>query len=372
MRRLLSLVLVSLVLGSAAAAQPQDGALDFGSDRFRAGSEVRLDAAGTADAFLAGERVTLVAPIAGSAHLAGRLVAVEGAVGAALYAAGYDIDLAAPVDGAATLAASTIRASAPVAGNLRAAASQITVATDIGGAALIAGRDVEITGVIAGDARILARSLRFGPDARIDGTLTLFSDAETPLDVPAHVAPPERVERRSIDDWPGEGREFRVATTAERIVAFGGSVLVLTLIATLAVTLVPRGFDRLRVLVAEAPMRALGWGFLALSLLFGAAFMLVLTVIGIVIAPIALLAAGLLAIAGYVVAVYLLGVWIVTRGNMIEPDTFPEFALTALAGALAAGLLALVPFLGWIVPPALALTGAGALTLAAFGRRLGV
>jgi hypothetical protein len=371
MLRILSTLILSLTFATGAAAQSDGDAFDLGTDRFRAGSEVRFEASGAGDVFLAGERVTLAAPIDGSAHLAGRLIVVEGAVAAALYAMGYDLAVSAPVGGAATLAGYAIRVDAPVAGNLRATGMRVTLAADVGGAALLAGRDVEIEGTIAGDAVLAAETLSFGPDARIEGQVTLYSDDDVDLDVPASVAPPERIDRRSLAEYQGDERTYMRMTLGERIAAFGGALLVLTLVTTLAVTIAPQGFDRLRRLVGEAPWRALGTGFLALSLLFGAAFMLILTVIGIVVAPIALIAAVLLSIAGYIVAVYLLGVWLVTRGNMMEPDTFPEFALTALAGALVAGLLALIPFLGWIVPPALALTGAGALTLAAFGRRLG-
>lgn len=365
-------LLCTLVLATGATAQPEGGTLDLGTDRFRAASEVRFDEPGAGDVFLAGSEVGLAAPIAGSAHLAGKRVTVAADVPGALYAAGRDLEIAAPVGGAATLAGYEVRIAGPVAGNLRASGMRLILADTIGGAALLAGRDIEITGTIAGDVVIMARSLRFGPDARIDGRVTLYGDEGAELVVPASVAAAERVESRVVADHDRmDGRRMGL-TFAERIAAFGGSVLVLTLIATLAVAIAPQGFDRLRALVGAAPLRALGFGFLALSLLFGAAFMLILTVIGIVLAPVALLAAVLLSIAGFVVAVYLLGVWIVTRGNMMEPDTFPEFALTALAGALAAGLLGIVPFLGWIVPPALALTGAGALTLATFGRRLGL
>ena len=73
---------------------------------------------------------------------------------------------------------------------------------------------------------------------------------------------------------------------------------------------------------------------------------------------------GLLGIVGYVVAIYLLGVWAITRAGALEPDTFPEYALAALIGALIAGLLTLIPFLGWLVLLALSFTGVGAIAVA--------
>jgi hypothetical protein len=371
MIRFLFAVLLPLAIATGADAQPEGGALDLGTDRFRAGSELRFDESGAGDVFFAGGEIGLAAPIAGSAHLAGRRIAVTATVPGALYAAGSDIEISADV-GSATLAGYALRIEAPVAGSVRAFGSRILLGSTVGGTALLAGQEVEITGSIAGDVALYAETLRFGPDARIDGRLVLYGDDDAELTVPDSVAPPERVERRSIRDDRWQGPDFPPMTLAERLAAFGGGVLLLTALGTLAASVAPQAFDRLRTIVADAPWRTLGFGFLALSLLTGATILLVATILGIVLAPFALIAAVLLAVAGYVVAVYLLGVWIVTRGNMLEPDTFPEFALTALAGALAAGLLGLVPFLGWIVPPLLTLTGAGAIALALFGRRLGI
>ena len=71
--------------------------------------------------------------------------------------------------------------------------------------------------------------------------------------------------------------------------------------------------SRLRAIVADGPFRALGAGFLTQSALIGAAVVLAATVIGVVLSPFAIVAAVLLGIVGYVVAVYLLGVWAITR-----------------------------------------------------------
>jgi len=371
MFRILLALVLPLACVTAVAAQSDEGALDLGTDRFRANSEVHFDGEGAGDVFLAGSDIHLAAAISGSAHLAGHRVAVAAAVPGGLYGLGRYIDVTAAA-GSATLAGYAVRVDAPVAGNLRAFGSRVVLASDVGGTALLAGRDVEITGSITGDVVLYARTLRFGPDARIDGTLTLYGDEGAALEVPAFVVAPDRVKRRAVvgDGRPGPG--FTPMSLAERIAAFGGGLLALTVLGTLVASVAPQGVERLRAITANAPLRTVGFGFLALSLLIGATILLVATVLGIVLAPFALIAAVLLAVAGYVVAVYLLGIWIVTRGDMIEPDTFPEFALTALAGALAAGLLALVPFLGWIVPPLLTLTGAGAIALALSARTLDV
>lgn len=361
-------IALALLLPLSAHAQATEDALDFGGDAYRAGGTVAFATPGARDVFLTGERVDLTAPVEGSAHLAGRRVSVEGAVGGDLYAIGADVRVAGPVAGSASLAGYDIELLAAVGGNLRATGSQIDVKGAVGGAALIAGSEVAIAAAIAGDASVTAETLTWGEGARVDGRLTLFQPDGVTFEVPASVAPPERIERREIEDGPMIGHLVGPGWFA--IVAglvFG--VLLLAVLAALAPTLAPGKVARLREIVGHGPFRALGAGFLTQSALIGAAIVLAITVIGLVLAPFAVLLAVLLGILGYIVAVYLLGAWAVTRAGALEPDTFPEYALAGLVGAVIATLLSLIPLLGWFVILALTFVGVGAIAIATFGRR---
>ena len=238
----------------------------------------------------------------------------------------------------------------------------------MGGAALIAGDEVEIAAAITGDASVTAETLTFREGARVDGRLTLFEPEGTTFDVPASVAPPERIERREIEGGPMMGRMVGPGWFAI-VAGLVLGILVLAALAALAATIAPRSVARLRLIVGDAPFRALGAGFVAQSALIGAAIVLAVTVIGLVLAPFAVLAAILLGLLGYVVAVYLLGAWAMTRAGALEPDTFPEYALAGLVGAVIATLLTLVPLLGWFVMLALTFVGVGAIVMATFGHR---
>jgi hypothetical protein len=102
-------------------------------------------------------------------------------------------------------------------------------------------------------------------------------------------------------------------------------------------------------------------GFLLISTISGAGFVLALTVIGIPLFFAALFLAGLVGYAGYVMGAYIFGVGLWVRlGNEIPTDILPKAGL-ALMGAFIVGLVALIPLLGWLVVLALALTGAGAI-----------
>lgn len=364
MIRTIAALCVASALAAPAAAQNNPQAFDFAGDVYRLGGDVVFAGPDGRDAFLAGERVDLAGPIAGSAHLAGRRVSTSGAVGGDLYAAGADVRIAGPVTGAASVAGYDLTVEASIGGNLRAAGYRIDLRGPVAGGALLTGDQVEISSVIAGDAAITADELIFGEGARVDGRLTLFEEEGRTLAVPASVAPPERIDRRVMAD----GRMTDVIGRGWAAVIAGTIVgaLVLALIVTLAGAIFPRKMARLGGILSGWPLRSLGAGFLAQSALVGGAIMLALTVIGLVLAPFALVASVLLAFCGYVSIVYLIGVWIVTRTGALEPDTFPEHAIAGLCGAVAATLLALIPFIGWLVLLALSFAGAGAIAIATF------
>lgn len=355
---------LAAALAAPAAAQTNSRAFDFAGDVYRAGGDVVFAGPAARDVFLAGHRVELSGPVAGSAHLAGRRVSSQGTVGGELYAIGQDVRVTGAVTGSATLAGYDVTVEASVGGNLRALGARIELRGPVAGGALLTGDEVEIASVITGDAAIAADELIFGEGARIDGRLTLFEEEGHTLAVPASVAPPERIDRRIVE----HGRMTDVVGKSWVAVIAGLIVgaLILTVLATLAGALFPRKMERLGTILAAWPLRALGAGFLAQSTLVGGAIMLGLTVIGLVLAPFALLASGLLAFCGYVSAVYLVGVWIVTRTGALIPDTFPEHAIAGLCGAALVSLLSLLPFVGWFVLLVLSFAGAGAIAIATF------
>jgi hypothetical protein len=355
---------VAMALAAAGAAAAQDDAFRIGDDVFRAGTSVVHDEAGIDDLFAAGERVEVAAPITGTAWLTGRRVTVDAEVGSDLYAAGADLSLGAPVAGDANLAGYDVTVDAPVGEALRAAARHLRVAAPVVGTALIAAKTVEIDAAIAGDATIAAETITFGEGAAVGGRLVIHDDPDRPTEVPASVAPADRVERRAL---PVEARDAprhaRGWLAIGRGVLFGA--LFVAVLATLAASIAPRSVERLYVIADERPFRTLAFGFLALAALIGAAVLLVMTLIGIVVAPVVLIAAVALAVLGYVLAVYLAGRAVWDWIGQLPPDTFWERALAALIGAVLVGLVSLVPFIGWLVLLALTLIGLGALTVAA-------
>ena len=206
MIRTIAAMLLLILASGAARAQDDGGSFRIGDDAYFAGSSVAVETTGLDAVFAAGERVTLAAPTSGTAHLAGRRVEARADIGGDLYAAGAGVTVGAPVAGNASLAGYDVSVEAAIGGNLRAGGKNVRVAGPVGGTALIAGESVEIEGVITGDAAIAVEDLSFGPDAKVNGRLSLYGEDVNDIAVPASVVPAERVDRHA--ELPPEMRRI--------------------------------------------------------------------------------------------------------------------------------------------------------------------
>lgn len=358
--------ILALLVTAPAVAQDKPNFFRIGDDVYLAGTSVELTTAGIDDVFAAGERVDLSAAITGSAHLAGRRVNGDSEIGGDLYAVGADVTLRAPVAGDATLGGYDINVLAAVGADLRAGGANLRVAAPVGGTALLAGRSVEINAVIAGDTAIAARDLEFGPDARINGRLRLYGKDVNDLVVPDRVVPADRIERFDVAERVGGRFGERGPRIAWLVISFVVSVLLIALLATLVATLAPQKLERARDMTRDRPFRTFWIGFLTLAALIGSSVLLVLTLIGVLVAPAVIALAVGLGFVGYLIATYLVGRALWGWFGAPPPDAFLERAVTALIGAVTVALIALVPFLGWLAILVLTLTGLGALTVAVF------
>ncbi len=143
-------------------------------------------------------------------------------------------------------------------------------------------------------------------------------------------------------------------------------VIAVSVIASLIAAILPETLADLRRSVLDRPLRNLWFGFLAQSALVGSAILFAMTLIGMVLVPAVILLALVGGFAGYVVAVYAFGVGLLLLFNRPEPDSIGERAVAAGIGALVAGIISLIPLVGWLFVLALMLAGIGAITLRLF------
>ncbi|MFY0691269.1 MAG: hypothetical protein JXR14_05015 [Paracoccaceae bacterium] len=338
-------------------AEESSAAFALGGDAFLAGRSVSHDSAGTDDLFMAGERVTGRADISGSAHLAGREVVMEGAVGGDAYAVGEEITLRGDVDGDASIAGRAISLQG-VGGDLRVAGSEVELRGDIGGYAMVAGETVVIDAAIAGDVSLAVGEVEWGERASIAGRLIVYEDSSDEMEVPAGVASPDQIERHEIEEWEGPERpDWRGA-----VGSFLFGVIVVAGLAALIAALMPQRLAEMRRQLLARPFNALWLGFLVQSAVIGAGVLFAMTLIGLLLTPAMILLALLGGFAGYVVAAYAFGVRVLLAFGTQEPDSIGDRALAAGVGALTAGVIGLVPFLGWLFVLTLVLAGIGAIT----------
>ncbi|MDJ0627823.1 MAG: hypothetical protein QNJ44_06150 [Rhodobacter sp.] len=357
MARFLIIVFVGL-FAMPVFAEDESSYFGFGGDSFLAGRSLSHQADGADDLFMAGETVAGRADITGSAHLAGRDVTMQGAVGGDVYAMGEEVALTGDVGGDATVIGRAVSA-AGVGGDLRIAGSEVRLGGDVGGYAMVAGEDVAFGAAVAGDVSLAAQEVMWGEVAAIAGRLIVYEEEPGTLQVPERVVPEDRIERRKIEDWDGP----RPPDWRRVIAGFLLGVIVVAGLAALIATLVPQHLAGMRRQILARPFHTLWLGFLTQSAVIGSAVLFAMTIIGLLLTPAMILLAFVGGFAGYVVAAYAFGVGLLLAFGRGEPDSIGERAMSAGVGALAAGLVGLIPFLGWLFVLALVLTGIGAITL---------
>ncbi|MCA0938575.1 HTTM domain-containing protein [Salipiger pacificus] len=350
--------MAACLMALPAWAESEMASFAIGPDVFRAGRSVQAGGAGSDDVFLAGETVTVRGDITGSAHLAGREVTVEGSVGGDVYAAGDEVTLRGPVAGDVTLFGRALSVLA-IDGDLRIAGSELHLAGPVAGYAMLAGEEVSFDAAVAGDVSLAAERVEWGDAARIGGRLIVYEETPGDLDVPDRVAPENRIERREIEAWEGP----KPPSWRRAILGFLLGVLGIAALGALIAVLVPERLAEMRRQILDRPFHTLWLGFLTQSAVIGAGVLFALTLIGLLLTPAMVLLALVGGFAGYVVAAYAFGVGLFLAFGRGEPLSIGARSLAAGLGALAAGIIGLIPFFGWLFVLAMVLTGVGAITL---------
>lgn len=370
----ISVILLGLVLALSPALAEER--LELGGDFYAAGSSVNLSRPAARDMIAAGGSVDLSARVDGDALFSGFDVGVAAPVGKDLYAAGFSVSVEDAVgeDLTATGFRVRVRRDAVIGGNARLLGGSIVVDGRIAGSLAAAGGSIAINNVIGGDARLTSGNLSFGPDARINGILTYV--APEPIEIADNVIPNDRVRFEKLET--PRASEVVDKTVGERLRAFWPSFLgvtfgfvvtiaFLTLLAAVLLALMPVTVERIRRETVAAPFRALGVGVLALGALVGLVPVAAITIIGIPLIPVLLLAIIAMWTLGYLLGVYAIA-WRVAGGLRELPASNGMRLIVIAAGLVVAALLNFIPFLGWLVNLALVLLGMGGIAVQVLAR----
>jgi hypothetical protein len=368
MQRLVILALVMAASGSGPALAQKEP-LSLGGDLFVSGSAVETSAPSARDMFASGFSIELSGLVEADLHAAGFDVELEGAVGGDLYAAGFSVDVASPVGQDLTVSAGSLHLSeaSSVGGNARVMAGTAKLEAPISGSLFAMAGSLEVNGSIAGDAHISAGHISFGPQARVAGILTYASTE--PIIVPPSVAPADRVRFERLR--PGgmwENMNDQMGWPFDRFwpsfLAFAAffviAIAFLLTIAAVVRAFAPRVADQLRIEALRHPFQAILLGALGLAMLVGLVPVSALTLVGIPLIPIVILAIILTWICGYLLGVYALA-WRLADAFSSAPATLTGELVLLAAGLILFAVLNFVPVLGWLVNLLAIFLGLGAL-----------
>ena len=355
MKSWITALAVCVACTASAASEANDSVgRDLGDDRAVAGGQVSQTRPVAGDLMAAGGQVNVLGAVSGDAMLAGGKLRVDGPVGQSLYAAGGRLTLAAPVQRNVRIAGGKleIAPSARVSGNVSAAGGEVRVLGPIDGYLFVGAGRVFINSAVAGDVNVRAGRVELGPRAAIAGKLRYASPDELVRDPAARVG-------------GGVQRYAGMLSRGDAMpAAFGGIWTAgLMVLAALLAAALPHRYERMsRTLATRPGMSALA-GFAVLVCLPVLAILLLVTIIGLPLGLLTLLAYPILLLIAYVSVAVMAGRMALARW---EPDKQAHRgwqAGAAAAAMLAIAVIASVPWIGALVVLAVLFIGLGSLFL---------
>lgn len=141
--------------------------------------------------------------------------------------------------------------------------------------------------------------------------------------------------------------------------------LAFLVLALLIVLLIPRPVGIISANIEKDPLRAGGWGLLGVLLIAPLAFLLTLSIVGILLIPLEILFVISAGILGYVAVAQLLGKKITIALKRPNQPIIRE----TLLGLILLWIIGWIPFLGWLVKSIAGLLGLGGVIASLLGLR---
>jgi len=355
-----SLTILCLVLaGAATGAQTDRVDREAGGDRFSAGGTVTVSTPVTADLLAAGGNIEVDTRIGGDVLAVGGNVRIKGEVDSGVLAGGGQLSLNARVRRSARVAGGQVEIGpkAELGGNLSVAGGQVRVEGPVFGYVQVAGGNIVLDGPIGGDVWATGGKVTLGPNARIGGKLHYASRAELQQDPAAIIkGGTEKLEFEA--SWPREHHETPRSGLAGWVWIAGLMVL-----AAVLVRIAPGFTARVSEVLQRRPWFALLIGFIVLVCVPVAAVLLLVTVIGLPLALLVLLAYPVLLLLGYELTAIGISDWTMRRFAGARAQSPGWRALAAAAAVFLVALLARLPAIGGLLAFLALLVGIGALVL---------
>ena len=307
-------------------------------DIMAAGARVDIDAEAGGDLNAVGSRLSVEGEIMGEAWLAGAELKIGAVTGSALKAVGAWIEI---VEGArlgpdSSLAAALVEFRGLAGDNLR-----------------LEGDEVVFSGLASGSVAIDGGKVRITEEAKIDGHLTVRSREVADISPAATIAGDVTPIVSKDSDSDGEQEESSIGLGSALI--FGGSTFLLGLV----LVFFTRGsVEETIATLRYQPGRSILWGLAVFVGVPVAAVVAIVTVVGIPMGVVALLAFPFLLLLGVTATVLGVSDWILNRSA--EPKDTGERLLIFVGGVAIFAIISLVPVLGALSVMMAVLFGLGA------------
>lgn len=336
--------------GSAShATVPASQVID--GDYFAFGETVEISGTINGDLYASGGQVVIHGRVNGDVLVAGGRVSLSGAVSQDVRAAGGQITVAGNVGRNLTVAGGNVEISsaAVIRGGVVAAGGSVELAAPVGGAAKIAAGTLIIANRIAGDLEAAVGTLRITSRAEIDGNVSYWSGQD------ASVSDGARIKGKIVRNVPPERPRFFPAAFFVWLVFVSINFVCTLILGLLSARFLPRYHQSIITTLRERPWPSLGVGFVAAVVLPVVCALLFATVLAIPLAVILLLAFFILLYWSRIYAIGRIGESILAR---LRPASSRASAF--VLGLFVYYILAIIPFIGWLVVPLVILFGLGA------------
>lgn len=356
----ISLLLVPLLIVPVVKAQENNyytpPSSDFmpsqavAADYFHADDSVTVSSIIAGDAYVAGGTVLVDGTINGDLLVAGGTVTIDGAVGGNVRAAGGTVIIGGSVGKNITVAGGTVNINrmATIGGNINALSGNMNFSGNTTGNIHVIGADVSIDGSVDGDIDAKVQNLKFGDAATVGGSLSYQSPEQASMGTNTKII--GNVTYVPVKREAPQGRSTEKLHTGVEFI----SLLTSFIIGFIIIRLFPKRVMKKAEILQKRFWVCLGLGFLTLVISPFAVILLLVTVIGI---PIAFLW-----IVAFLILAYMAKIWVafaVGRALVMKAGSGDRRGWALLAGLLLYYVIGYIPVVGGLVKLIVMLIGIG-------------
>ena len=225
--------------------------------------------------------------------------------------------------------------------------------------AVAVGGSVYVDGIVDGDAVAVGGKVYLGEEAVIHGDAVTVGGSVEQADgamIYGTTVDVSSINFGNIFDDIDFVHDFRGVPRAFKFISIIGLFALVVLLSLI----MPNELGKISSIVKNEPLQMFLYGLLGVILIVPLALMLLISVIGIALIPLEILAVFLASLIGYIAVATLIGQRILNAMNNDDPNII----ISAILGVLLLWLIGLIPFVGGFVKFIVCIMGFGAVIIA--------